>query len=157
MLILAPQVIIGTGVIGVTGAGTITTGAIVIPAAVTTAAGQVVVATGLAMVASGATSGDGETKGDGGSRDGDRGTQEDPGARDYPADFASNKTQNHGAQFSSEGEARAFARQTVGSDPVKVGHRDIEVFDKSGRHRGTMDPMTGEMTKPPVAGRKIEI
>jgi hypothetical protein len=158
MLILAPQVIIGTGVIGVTGAGTITSGAIVVPAAVTTAAGQVVVATGVAMVASGATSGDGETKGDGGSRDGDRGTQEDPGVRDYPADFASNKTQNHGAQFSSEGEARAFARQKVGSDPVKVGPNKLRSQDGRWQYRAKpgdtklnhvhlerLDPRTGEV------------
>jgi hypothetical protein len=77
MLILAPQVIIGTGVIGVTGAGTITTGAIVIPAGVTTAAGTVVAATGVAMVGSGATSGDGESEdgGDGKSDNGEVVTQ----------------------------------------------------------------------------------
>jgi RHS repeat-associated protein len=34
-------------------------------------------------------------------------------------------------------------------------HNDIEVFDKRGRHLGSMDPTTGEMYKPPVAGRKM--
>jgi hypothetical protein len=36
-------------------------------------------------------------------------------------------------------------------------HGDIEVDDSAGRHLGTMDPTTGNMTKPPVKGRMIEI
>ncbi|WP_321385096.1 colicin E3/pyocin S6 family cytotoxin [uncultured Enterococcus sp.] len=36
-------------------------------------------------------------------------------------------------------------------------HNDIEVYDKTGRHLGSMDPVTGEMYKPPVPGRTIVI
>jgi hypothetical protein len=35
-------------------------------------------------------------------------------------------------------------------------HNDIEVYDRRGRHLGTMDPVTGEIYKPPVPGRKIK-
>ena len=36
-------------------------------------------------------------------------------------------------------------------------HNDIEVYDKKGRHLGSMDPTTGEMYKPAVPGRTIDI
>lgn len=36
-------------------------------------------------------------------------------------------------------------------------HNDIEVYDKKGRHLGSMDPITGEMYKPKVEGRTIDI
>lgn len=36
-------------------------------------------------------------------------------------------------------------------------HCDIEVFDKNGNHKGSMDPKTDEMTKPAVPGRRIQI
>jgi hypothetical protein len=36
-------------------------------------------------------------------------------------------------------------------------HGDLEVYDGRGRHLGSADPQTGAMTKPAVAGRKIEI
>lgn len=36
-------------------------------------------------------------------------------------------------------------------------HCDIEVYDKNGRHKGTMDATTGEMTKPAVPGRRIDV
>lgn len=36
-------------------------------------------------------------------------------------------------------------------------HGDIEVYDKRGRHLGSMDPVTGHMSKPAVPGRKIEL
>ncbi|RGB29335.1 cytotoxic-domain-containing protein [Rhizophagus diaphanus] len=36
-------------------------------------------------------------------------------------------------------------------------HNDIEVYDKNGKHLGSMDPIKGNMTKPPVNGRKIDI
>lgn len=35
-------------------------------------------------------------------------------------------------------------------------HNDIEVYDKKGRHLGSMDPITGELYKPPVNGRKLK-
>ena len=36
-------------------------------------------------------------------------------------------------------------------------HNDIEVYDRNGRHKGSKDPTTGEMTKPPVPGRRINV
>ena len=36
-------------------------------------------------------------------------------------------------------------------------HNDIEVYDSNGKHLGSMDPITGEMYKPAVKGRKIEV
>nr|WP_245746501.1 colicin E3/pyocin S6 family cytotoxin [Evansella caseinilytica] len=36
-------------------------------------------------------------------------------------------------------------------------HNDIEVYDKKGKHLGSMDPLTGEMYKGPVQGRTITI
>lgn len=36
-------------------------------------------------------------------------------------------------------------------------HNDIEVYDGKGNHKGSMDPVTGEIYKPPVKGRKIDI
>jgi RHS repeat-associated protein len=36
-------------------------------------------------------------------------------------------------------------------------HNDIEVYDSKGNHLGSMDPVTGEMYKPPVKGRKIKL
>jgi hypothetical protein len=35
-------------------------------------------------------------------------------------------------------------------------HGDIEVYDRNGRHLGSMEPTTGEMYKPPVPGRRID-
>ncbi len=36
-------------------------------------------------------------------------------------------------------------------------HNDIEVYDGRGKHKGSMDPTSGEIYKPPVPGRKIDI
>lgn len=36
-------------------------------------------------------------------------------------------------------------------------HNDIEVYDNKGKHLGSMDPFSGEMIKPPVNGRRINI
>ena len=36
-------------------------------------------------------------------------------------------------------------------------HNDIEVFDSKGNHLGSMHPVTGNMYKPPVLGRRIDI
>ncbi|NMH73614.1 cytotoxin [Bacillus sp. RO2] len=36
-------------------------------------------------------------------------------------------------------------------------HNDIEVYDHKGNHLGSMDPLTGEMYKPAVNGRKINL
>ena len=36
-------------------------------------------------------------------------------------------------------------------------HDDIEVYDGRGKHKGSMDPTTGGMYKPPVPGRTINL
>ena len=36
-------------------------------------------------------------------------------------------------------------------------HNDIEVYDSKGKHKGSMDPRTGDMYKPPVPGRTIDL
>ena len=36
-------------------------------------------------------------------------------------------------------------------------HNDIEVYDSRGRHQGSMDSSSGEMYKPPVVGRTIDV
>jgi len=36
-------------------------------------------------------------------------------------------------------------------------HGDVEVFNQRGKHLGTMDATTGQMTKPPVPGRDITL
>jgi hypothetical protein len=35
-------------------------------------------------------------------------------------------------------------------------HGTVEKYDKRGRHRGEVDPETGEQVRPPVSGRKVE-
>lgn len=35
-------------------------------------------------------------------------------------------------------------------------HGDVEKYDKRGKHKGSIDPKSGEQTKPPVKGRKVE-
>jgi len=32
----------------------------------------------------------------------------------------------------------------------------LEKYNKNGQHQGSIDPDTGEQTKPPVKGRKVE-
>ena len=36
-------------------------------------------------------------------------------------------------------------------------HGEIEVFDKQGRHRGAIDPISGAERKPPRKGRTIRV
>lgn len=36
-------------------------------------------------------------------------------------------------------------------------HREIEVYNHKGKHIGVMDPLTGQMIKPAVKGRKIKL
>jgi Cytotoxic len=36
-------------------------------------------------------------------------------------------------------------------------HGEIEVFNGRGKHLGSMDPITGEMVKPAIAGRTIDV
>lgn len=34
-------------------------------------------------------------------------------------------------------------------------HGDVEKYDKRGKYKGSIDPKTGEQTKPPVKGRRL--
>lgn len=36
-------------------------------------------------------------------------------------------------------------------------HGDVEVYNYRGQHLGSADPETGQMTKPPVPGRTIDL
>jgi hypothetical protein len=36
-------------------------------------------------------------------------------------------------------------------------HGEVEVFNARGRHLGSMDPIIGEMIKPAVPGRRIDV
>jgi putative cytotoxic protein len=36
-------------------------------------------------------------------------------------------------------------------------HNDIEMYDKTGKHLGTIDPITGDLIKDPVKGRNIDV
>jgi len=36
-------------------------------------------------------------------------------------------------------------------------HGDMEVYNSQGYHLGSADPETGQMTKPPVPGRTIDL
>jgi hypothetical protein len=36
-------------------------------------------------------------------------------------------------------------------------HADLEKYNARGRHEGSVDPETGEIIKPPIKGRRIEI
>lgn len=36
-------------------------------------------------------------------------------------------------------------------------HGHIEVYNKRGRHLGALDAVTGELIKPPVRGRRIDL
>jgi len=39
-------------------------------------------------------------------------------------------------------------------DPL---HGEVEVYDRRGKHRGVADPVTGEIIKPAVKGRTIDV
>jgi hypothetical protein len=36
-------------------------------------------------------------------------------------------------------------------------HGEVEVFDRRGMHLGALDPVTGELVKEPVKGRRINV
>ncbi|MDP9897880.1 colicin E3/pyocin S6 family cytotoxin [Variovorax ginsengisoli] len=54
-------------------------------------------------------------------------------------------------------------RKTSGSGSGKryyewdYTHNDIEQYDRRGNHLGSIDPVTGELYKPPVPGRRIKL
>jgi len=36
-------------------------------------------------------------------------------------------------------------------------HGEVEVYNARGMHLGAMDPITGDLIKPPVKGRRIDV
>ncbi|RQM43901.1 hypothetical protein EHZ19_31630, partial [Paraburkholderia bannensis] len=84
---------------------------------------------------------DNATLNDGGN--GGNGRQANPSKADSPVwqslDSAGNGVKTDGKQFYE----------------WDYTHNDIEVYDKRGRHVGSADPVTGELYKPPVPGRKL--
>lgn len=36
-------------------------------------------------------------------------------------------------------------------------HGEVEVYNKRGRHLGVLDPVTGELIKPAIRGKKIDV
>ncbi len=76
----------------------------------------------------------------------------------YPKDFATPRTKNWSAEFRSEAEARTFAREKVGSNPVEVGRYKLRSVDGKWQYRAKpgdvadrhvhleeLDPSTGEV------------
>ena len=74
-----------------------------------------------------------------------------------------NPSKNESKVWSSLDNVRGKSRKTSGHGKNKryyewdYTHNDIEVYDKDGFHLGSMDPVTGEMYKPAVKGRKIKV
>jgi hypothetical protein len=72
--------------------------------------------------------------------------------------------QNKGNVFISSDKTRGKKHHLLAMDhthilgdetPMEEG--DLEVYDQNGRHLGSADPQTGEMTKGPVPGRTIDV
>ncbi|WP_395850102.1 hypothetical protein [Cystobacter fuscus] len=66
-----------------------------------------------------------------------------PSARDYPQDYASARTQNHSARFSSEREARSLARQKIGKDPVELEPGKFRSRDGKWQYRAKPEDLQG--------------
>ncbi|EPX63273.1 hypothetical protein D187_005679 [Cystobacter fuscus DSM 2262] len=66
-----------------------------------------------------------------------------PSARDYPQDYASARTQNHSARFSSEREARSLARQKIGKDPVEFESGKLRSRDGKWQYRARPEDLKG--------------
>jgi len=64
-------------------------------------------------------------------------------ARDYPQDYASARTQNHSARFSSEGEARSLARQKIGKEPVEIEPGKFRSRDGKWQYRAKPEDLQG--------------
>jgi hypothetical protein len=61
----------------------------------------------------------------------------------YPRDFASSKTKFYSARYSSEREARAFARNKLGKDPVQVAPGKLRSQDGRWQYRGKPEDLEG--------------
>jgi len=74
---------------------------------------------------------------------------------------AKNPTKGESEVWKKLDNVKGSNRKTSGSGQNKkyyewdYTHNDIEVYNKNGRHLGSMDPTTGEMYKPAVPGRTI--
>jgi hypothetical protein len=64
-------------------------------------------------------------------------------ARDYPQDYASARTQNHSARFSSEGEARSLARRKIGKEPVEIEPGKFRSRDGKWQYRAKPEDLQG--------------
>jgi hypothetical protein len=80
--------------------------------------------------------------------------------RNYPRDEQTNATQNFSANFRSEREARNFARQKVGRNPVSVGENKLRSANGKWQYRAKpvdtrdnhihleeLDPKTGDVIR----------
>ncbi|QDU75859.1 hypothetical protein Pan97_29010 [Bremerella volcania] len=79
-------------------------------------------------------------------------------AKTYPRDYQTKNTRQQSANYNSEGEARALARQKVGKNPVDVGDNKLRSQDGRWQYRAKpvdtnqnhvhlekLDPVTGEV------------
>lgn len=73
-------------------------------------------------------------------------------ARQINPSKAASKAWHEATHF--KGELRRSGNEIWAWDKL---HNDIEVYDKRGRHLGSRSPTTGELYKPAVPGRRIEL
>jgi len=64
-------------------------------------------------------------------------------AKDYPQDYASARTQNHSARFSSEREARSLARQKIGKEPIEIEPGKLRSRDGKWQYRAKPEDLQG--------------
>jgi RHS repeat-associated protein len=63
--------------------------------------------------------------------------------KEYPRDYSTKNTINRSAQYGSEGEARALARQKVGSNPVEVEPGKLRSQDGVWQYRAKAQDLSG--------------
>jgi hypothetical protein len=61
----------------------------------------------------------------------------------YPPDHSTARTKNQSAQYKSERDARAFARQKVGASPVEVAAGKLRSRDGRWQYRAKPTDLTG--------------
>jgi len=59
-------------------------------------------------------------------------------------------------RWDGDEEVETCGRASAGSETL-AERSDIEVYDRYGNHLGSMHPLTGELYKPPVKGRTINV
>ena len=64
-------------------------------------------------------------------------------------DFEHFKAINGERRWRSNGGERIYTWDAL--------HGEVEVFNQRGFHLGALDPITGEMVKQPVRGRRIDV